>query len=318
VLMKKPIIEVKNIEKTYRLRGRRYIEAVGGISFEVEEGETFGFLGPNGAGKTTTIGVLTTRVKADSGTAFIDGTDIKKKVELKRKIAVVPQMLTLDRSLTARENLLFHAKYFGVKKEEREKQADDLLEWFGLKDRSDDFVRSFSGGMSQRLMIARALMHKPKVLFLDEATTGLDPQSRRLLWDKIRDLNKNGQTIFLTTHYMEEADVLCNRVAIIDKGKVLAIDKPAKLKKMIPSLNIIEAEVSEYKKEFVTDLKKLNIDDLRIDDGKLSLSAQDGKPLVQQVVNIATKYDLEVRSIQLHTPTLEDVFIHLTGRGLRN
>ncbi|TET55412.1 MAG: ATP-binding cassette domain-containing protein, partial [Actinobacteria bacterium] len=311
-------IEVKNIEKTYRLRGRRYIEAVGGISFEVEEGETFGFLGPNGAGKTTTIGVLTTRVKADSGTAFIDGTDIKKKVELKRKIAVVPQMLTLDRSLTARENLLFHAKYFGVKKEEREKQADDLLEWFGLKDRSDDFVRSFSGGMSQRLMIARALMHKPKVLFLDEATTGLDPQSRRLLWDKIRDLNKNGQTIFLTTHYMEEADVLCNRVAIIDKGKVLAIDKPAKLKKMIPSLNIIEAEVSEYKKEFVTDLKKLNIDDLRIDDGKLSLSAQDGKPLVQQVVNIATKYDLEVRSIQLHTPTLEDVFIHLTGRGLRN
>ncbi len=318
MLMKKPIIEVKNIEKTYRLRGRRYIEAVGGVSFEVEEGETFGFLGPNGAGKTTTIGVLTTRVKADSGTAFIDGTDIKKKVELKRKIAVVPQMLTLDRSLTARENLLFHAKYFGVKKEEREKQADDLLEWFGLKDRSDDFVRSFSGGMSQRLMIARALMHKPKVLFLDEATTGLDPQSRRLLWDKIRDLNKNGQTIFLTTHYMEEADVLCNRVAIIDKGKVLAIDKPAKLKKMIPSLNIIEAEVSEYKKEFVTDLKKLNIDDLRIDDGKLSLSAQDGKPLVQQVVNIATKYDLEVRSIQLHTPTLEDVFIHLTGRGLRN
>ncbi len=316
--MKKPIIEVKNIEKTYRLRGRRYIEAVGGVSFEVEEGETFGFLGPNGAGKTTTIGVLTTRVKADSGTAFIDGTDIKKKVELKRKIAVVPQMLTLDRSLTARENLLFHAKYFGVKKEEREKQADELLEWFGLKDRSNDFVRSFSGGMSQRLMIARALMHKPKVLFLDEATTGLDPQSRRLLWDKIRDLNKNGQTIFLTTHYMEEADVLCNRVAIIDKGKVLAIDKPAKLKKMIPSLNIIEAEVSEYKKEFVTDLKKLNIDDLRIDDGKLSLSAKDGRPLVQQVVNIATKYDLEVRSIQLHMPTLEDVFIHLTGRGLRD
>lgn len=248
------LIKVNNLRKIYRLRGSRQIKAVKGISFEVQNAEVFGLLGPNGAGKTTTIGMLTTRVKTTSGDAFIDGTPINQQVALKRKIAVVPQSLTLDRSLTARENLIFHAKYFGVAKAEREQKADELLHWLGLTSRQDDFVRSFSGGMAQRLMIARALMHKPKVLFLDEATTGLDPQSRRLLWDKIRELHKSGQTIFLTTHYMEEADTLCGRVAIMDHGKILAIDSPGELKKMLPD----------------------------------------------------TK-----------NATLEDVFIHLTGRGLR-
>lgn len=228
------LIKVNNLRKIYHLRGRRQIEAVKGISFAVEKGEVFGLLGPNGAGKTTTIGMLTTRVKTTSGEASIDGTDINYRVDLKRKIAVVPQTLTLDRSLTARENLIFHAKYFGINRDEREQKADELLHWLGLTTRQDDFVRSFSSGMAQRLMIARALMHKPKVLFLDEATTGLDPQSRRLLWDKIRELHKSSQTIFLTTHYMDEADTLCNRVAIMDKGKILAIDKPAELKKMLP------------------------------------------------------------------------------------
>jgi len=227
-----PLIKVDNLRKTYYLK-RHQIEAVKGVSFEIQEGEIFGLLGPNGAGKTTTIGMLTTRVGITSGEALIGGVSVKQKVAVKRAIAVVPQMLTLDRSLTARENLIFHAKYFGVGKDEREQKADELLGWLNLSDRQDDFISSFSGGMSQRLMIARALMHKPKVLFLDEATTGLDPQSRRLLWDKIRELHSLGQTIFLTTHYMDEADTLCDRVAIMDEGKVLAIDKPHNLKKLV-------------------------------------------------------------------------------------
>lgn len=236
------LIKVDNLRKIYNLRGSRHIEAVKGISFDVKEGEIFGLLGPNGAGKTTTIGMLTTRVNTTSGEAHIDSVPINQRVALKRKIAVVPQALTLDRSLTARENLIFHAKYFGVPKIEREQKADELLQWLGLTGRQNDFVRSFSGGMAQRLMIARALMHKPKVLFLDEATTGLDPQSRRLLWDKIRELHESGQTIFLTTHYMDEADTLCDRVAIMDNGKILAIDKPSELKKMLPDTKNVTLE----------------------------------------------------------------------------
>jgi len=227
------LIQVNNLSKTYYLKGGRQIEAVKGISFEINEGEIFGLLGPNGAGKTTTIGMLTTRVNITGGDILIDEMPVSNRVGIKRKIAVVPQNLTLDRSLTARENLIFHAKYFGVSKETRKKKADELLHWLGLTSRQDDFVRSFSGGMAQRLMIARALMHKPRVLFLDEATTGLDPQSRRLLWDKIDELHQGGQTIFLTTHYMDEADTLCDRVAIMDEGRILAIDKPDNLKKRV-------------------------------------------------------------------------------------
>src|SRR5438128_3289793 len=231
------VIAVEDLRKTYQPKTRKGVEvkALEGISFEVPRGEFFGLLGPNGAGKTTTIGVLTTRVLPTEGSARIDGIEVARDpVAVKRRIGVVPQVNNLDRSLTAREILLFHAEYFSVGKQEREARATRLLERFELVDRADEKVNGFSGGMVQRLKIARALMHDPAILFLDEPTTGLDPQSRRAMWDMLRELNAKGQTILLTTHYMEEADQLCRRIAIIDHGQLLTLDSPGQLKRRVP------------------------------------------------------------------------------------
>src|SRR6059058_5921821 len=240
------VIAVEDLRKTYQPKTRKGVEvkALEGISFEVPRGEFFGLLGPNGAGKTTTIGILTTRVLPTGGVARIEGLDVARDpVAVKRRIGVVPQVNNLDRSLTAREILLFHAEYFGVPKAVRESRALQLLERFELSNRGDEKIVGFSGGMTQRLKIARALMHNPAILFLDEPTTGLDPQSRRAMWDLLQELNAKGQTIFLTTHYMEEADQLCQRIAIMDKGKFLALDAPAPLKRSVPGGYLIELTV---------------------------------------------------------------------------
>src|SRR5438309_3768913 len=242
------VIAVEDLRKTYQSKARKSLEvkALEGISFEVQGGEFFGLLGPNGAGKTTTIGILTTRVIPTGGAARIEGLDVARDpVAVKRRIGVVPQVNNLDRSLTAREILLFHAEYFGVPKAVRESRALQLLERFELSNRGDEKIVGFSGGMAQRLKIARALMHDPAILFLDEPTTGLDPQSRRAMWDLLTELNSKGQTIFLTTHYMEEADQLCRRIAIIDHGKLLALDSPAQLKRSVPGGYLIELQVRD-------------------------------------------------------------------------
>src|SRR5947209_10766233 len=224
-------IDVQHLVKRYP---RAYVNAVDDISFAVRRGEIFGLLGPNGAGKTTTIGVLTTNVRPGSGSASIVGIDVvEDPMSVKQRIAVVPQQSNLDRSLRAREILTFHASYHGVPRAERNARADMLLEEFGLGDRGKDKVMRYSGGMAQRLMLARALMHFPDVLFLDEPTNSLDPQSRLFLWDRIRSLNEQGATILLTTHDMEEADQLCQRIAIMDHGKILVLDTPSELKKLI-------------------------------------------------------------------------------------
>src|SRR5260370_18489523 len=239
-------IAVEDLKKTYQPKARKAVEvkAVDGISFEVARGELFGLLGPNGAGKTTTIGVLTTRVVPTGGAARIEGIDVARHpVAVKRRIGVVPQVNNLDRSLTAREILLFHAEYFGVPKHERESKAQHLMQRFELAERADEKVLGFSGGMVQRLKIARALMHDPAILFLDEPTTGLDPQSRRAMWDMLSELNAKGQTILLTTHYMEEADQLCERAAIIDHGQLPALDSPGQLKRSVPGGDLIELQV---------------------------------------------------------------------------
>src|SRR5207244_3719266 len=239
-------IAVEDLRKTYQPKTRKAVEvkALEGISFEVPRGEFFGLLGPNGAGKTTTIGILTTRVLPTGGVARIEEIDVARDpVAVKRRIGVVPQVNNLDRSLTAREILLFHAEYFGVPKAVRESRARQLLERFELSNRADEKINGYSGGMAQRLKIARALMHDPAILFLDEPTTGLDPQSRRALWDMLVELNGKGQTIFLTTHYMEEADQLCQRIAIMDKGKLLQMGTPAKLKAGVPGGYLIELQV---------------------------------------------------------------------------
>ncbi len=218
--------------------------AVDGVTFEVRRGEIFGLLGPNGAGKTTCIGVLITSVIPTSGSAAIMGLNVAgDPIGIKQHIAVVPQMSNLDRSLKVREILTFHAAYHSVGRKERETKADQLLGELGLAERKNDKVSRFSGGMAQRLMIARALMHSPSVLFLDEPTNNLDPQSRLFLWDRIRSLNQQGLTILLTTHDMDEADRLCERVAIMDQGKILVNNTPAELKKMIPGGNALEIRV---------------------------------------------------------------------------
>ncbi|MHB8858332.1 MAG: ABC transporter ATP-binding protein [Thermoleophilia bacterium] len=314
------IIEVKDLTKVYDLNSHGKIEAVQGIDFTVRAGEIFGLLGPNGAGKTTTIGMLTTRVKVTSGDATIAGISIRDEVAVKRVIAVVPQQNNLDRSLTARENLIFHAKYFSVPKAEREQKADELLEMMGLKKRQDDYVRAFSGGMAQRLMIARALMHEPEILFLDEATTGLDPQSRRLLWEKVRELNAAGQTIFLTTHYMDEADELCHYIAIMDHGKIHAMDTPTNLKKMVPGGNRIELELTEASDRLIDDLKKIDrVGDIgrRDEQDRIVLSIQGDQTLIAGIMNAVQEAQTDILGVRLHQVTLEDLFIHLTGRRLR-
>jgi ABC-2 type transport system ATP-binding protein len=234
-------IEVRELVKRYP---RASFNAVDNISFTVRRGEIFGLLGPNGAGKTTTIGVLTAFVRPTSGAVRIMGIDITHDpISAKQRIAVVPQQSNLDRSLRVREILTFHAAYHGVPRKERKARANALLAELGLADRAKDLVSRYSGGMAQRLMIARALMHSPDVLFLDEPTNNLDPQSRLFVWDRIRSLNEQGLTILLTTHDMEEADKLCERIAIMDHGRILVNDTPAELKKLIPGGNALEVRV---------------------------------------------------------------------------
>src|SRR6185295_5458795 len=232
--------------------------ALDGVSFEIHAGEIFGLLGPNGAGKSTTIGILTTRTRPTSGRAIIGEYDVwEQQVNAKRLIGVVPQRPNLDFSLTAREILLFHGAYFGQSARERERRADELLEKFKLTDRATHMVRTFSGGMMQRLSIARAMMHDPEVLFLDEPSAGLDPQTRLLLWEIIREYNRMGKTIVLTTHYMDEADELCNRVAIIDHGRIIAEGTPRELKASVPGGFLLRMRFDKATDELLAELRAL-------------------------------------------------------------
>ncbi len=317
------VIAVNDLKKTYRPKTRKSIEvkAIDGISFEVPRGEFFGLLGPNGAGKTTTIGILTTRVVPTDGSARVDGIDVARDpVAVKRRIGVVPQVNNLDRSLTAREILLFHAEYFGVPKHEREQHAQQLLDRFELSDRGDEKVTAYSGGMVQRLKIARALMHEPAILFLDEPTTGLDPQSRRAMWDLLGELNAKGQTIFLTTHYMEEADQLCERIAIMDHGKLLALDSPAKLKRSVPGGYLIELQVRDAMPEsFTKNLASLpGVVDIKPDQDRVRIYADRAEGLLANAMRLASEHGVMVTDAHVAEPSLENLFLHLTGRSLRD
>src|SRR5262245_47690819 len=236
------MLTVEDLVKTYPAKRKEpAVEAVKGISFSVETGQFFGLLGPNGAGKSTTLGCITTLVRPTSGRIVVDGADVvQRPQEAKVKIAVVPQMRNLDRDLTAREILTYHGRYFGLPAAERESRADRLLRDLQILDKADAKPLTLSGGQQQRVLIARALMHDPKVLLLDEPTTGLDPQARRALWDALKDLHRRGLTIILTTHYMEKADRLYERLAIIDHGKILTLDTPSALKRTLPGGQILD------------------------------------------------------------------------------
>ncbi|MBO4210160.1 ABC transporter ATP-binding protein [Micromonospora echinofusca] len=237
-----PTVEVDQLVKRYP---KSEVNAVDGLSFTVEPGEIFGLFGPNGAGKSTTIGILTTRIRATSGRAVIGGVDVlRDPVGARAQLAVVPQHNNLDRSLTPRQNLLYHAAYHGVGRRERESRADDLLERFGLADRADKRIEAYSGGMAQRLMIARALIHEPAVLFLDEPTNGLDPQTRLLIWNRIHQMRDRGVSIVLTTHQMNDAAGLVDRVGVVDHGRLLTLDTPTNLVRSLAGRSILDLTVA--------------------------------------------------------------------------
>jgi ABC-2 type transport system ATP-binding protein len=311
-----PIIDVAELRKTYA--GARQ-EAVAGVSFSVEEGEVFGLLGPNGAGKTTTIGTLTTRVRPSSGRVVVDGVDVvADPVAAKLRIAVVPQRANLDRSLSALENLTFHAAYFGYGRRERNRRAREMLSQFGLEGRGDDRVDNYSGGMAQRLIIARALMHDPRVLFLDEPTTGLDPQSRLFLWDQMEGLIARGVTLLLTTHDMAEADRLCDRIAIVDHGKVIASDTPRGLRRLLPGSEGLEVTLGSAG-DPAASLSGLGSSVETEAAGAKQWKARIYGENVEPSAAIAAAEAGGARILDLRRieGTLEDVFVYLTGRDLR-
>src|SRR5689334_13775211 len=268
----------------------REIVALNGLSLDVRGGEIFGLLGPNGAGKSTTVGILTTRVRPTGGQVWIGDYDVwAQQVDVKRLIGVVGQRPNLDFALTAREILLFHGAYFGVDSRTRAARATQLLDRFKLNDRADQLVRGFSGGMMQRLSIARAMMHNPQVLFLDEPSAGLDPQTRLLLWEIIREYNESGKTILLTTHNMEEADALCQRLAIIDHGRNIALGTPAELKASVPGGFLLRLRFGAQSSDLIDRLKTLNgVRELHLnDDHVVDVYADRGGSLVSEIANIA-------------------------------
>jgi ABC-2 type transport system ATP-binding protein len=309
-----PMIEVDDLHKRYAPQAP---EAVKGITFDVKRGEVFGLLGPNGAGKTTTIGVMTTRVKPTGGTVRVDGIDVRKHpVAVKQRIAVVPQRPNLDRSLSAIENLTFHAAYFGFGRRERRTRAQDMLERFGLEGREDDRVDNYSGGMAQRLMIARALMHEPSVLVLDEPTTGLDPQSRLFLWDQVEDLRARGVTLVLTTHDMAEADRLCDRIAIVDHGEVIALDTPRGLRTLLPAAEGLELTVVAAADPAAAFAHLGDVETTAIADGRWTVRAY-GSLSPGDAVAATERASLGLVDLRRLEGSLEEVFVHLTGRDLR-
>lgn len=312
------IVDISGITKIFRDK-QQSVTAVDGIDLAVKPGELFGLLGPNGAGKTTTIGICTTRTLPTTGQVRIAGVDVVAHPALaRRSIGIVPQYNTLDRSLTIFENLYFHCRYFGFSGAEARQRANSLLDQFHLLERAKAFPAQLSGGLQQRIQIARAIAHHPAVLFLDEPSAGLDPQSRIAMWDAVRSLREEGITVVLTTHYMEEADELCERVAIIDHGKVLALDSPERLKSSLGANTRIELALrsEESTQPLVQTLRALpQIHSVEPISGGLRLFAQSIDGLLPELVSATHNYG--VRDMSINSPSLENVFIQLTGRDLR-
>jgi ABC-2 type transport system ATP-binding protein len=296
------------------------IVALDALSLDVSAGEVFGLLGPNGAGKSTTVGILTTQIRPTAGRAWVGDHDVaRERVAVKRMIGVVPQRPNLDFSLTAREILTFHGAYFGLSAADREEKARSLLESFQLVDRADQLVRGFSGGMMQRLSIARAMMHDPEVLFLDEPSAGLDPQTRLLLWDIVRRFHARGKTVVLTTHNMDEADALCQRLAIVDHGRIIAQGSPAELKRAIPGGFLIRVQVHPQTGDLTEKVRLLpGVTEVREIGTGLDVYADRGGPLVAQIVNLALSAGSNISDVHISEPSLENLFLHHTGRSLRD
>ncbi|MHB1517649.1 MAG: ATP-binding cassette domain-containing protein [Acidimicrobiales bacterium] len=313
-----PVIGTVELTKIYD--GADF-SAVDQLDLVVDRGEIFGLLGPNGAGKTTTAGMLTTRVIPTSGRATVGGIDVvAHPAQAKQILGIVSQQNTLDRQLTVWENLYFHGRLFGVSAAQSRRTASDLLAKFQLEKWAEASVYALSGGMAQRLMVARAIFHRPAVLFLDEPTAGLDPQSRLALWETLQELNGEGQTIMLTTHYMEEADQLCGRVAIMDKGRILALDTPDMLKQQVDADTIITVTTSGKPDDLAEILASgiPGVTHSRVTDGTVELDVKGSDRLLPRVVAAAEDAGFPVADLSISEPTLETVFIKLTGKELRD
>jgi ABC-2 type transport system ATP-binding protein len=305
-------IHVQNLTRRFN-----DLVAVDNISFDIDQGEIFGLLGPNGAGKTTTLSMLSTMLKPTSGSATINGIDIEHDEDgVRRSIGIVFQDQSLDEELTAWENMDLHGRLYRIPTEVRRQRIADLLKLVELEDRKDDIVKTFSGGMRRRLEIARGLLHHPSVLFLDEPTLGLDPQTRNHLWEYIATLAKEkGITIILTTHYMEEADRLCNRIAIIDHGRIIAMDTPAKLKDGIGG-DVVTINSPDLERVVAT-LTEAQIGKVEQYEERVTVSLQNAEQQISAIVLLLTNNHISIESIAIHRPTLEDVFLSFTGKLIR-
>jgi ABC-2 type transport system ATP-binding protein len=311
------IVQVERLRKVYE--GKQRVVAVDGIELGVREGELYGLLGPNGAGKTTTISICTTRALPTSGTVHIAGVNVvRSPAAARRCMGIVPQYNTLDRACTIYENIHFHCLYFGFSRAEAKQRTNQLLEQFHLTERADSYPSQLSGGLAQRVQIARAIAHRPKVLFLDEPSAGLDPQSRIAMWDAVRRLREEGITVVLTTHYMEEADELCDRVAIIDHGKILVEDTPAALKSSVGAQKIYALDLSDHK-DTATLIGQLTamqgVRSVEPTPGGVRIFADNADGLLPEIVQASNLYGL--RDLTITESSLETVFIRLTGRELR-
>jgi ABC-2 type transport system ATP-binding protein len=313
--MDRAVIRTEQLSKTYP----NGVRAVDTLDLEIHEGEIFGLLGPNGAGKTTTVGMLTTRVIPTAGRAYVGGVDVvAHPTAAKQVIGVVPQTNTLDRSLNVWENLYFHGRFFSMTAADAKAEATRLLEQFRLADRRKEQIVALSGGMAQRLMVARAIMHRPATLFLDEPTAGLDPQSRLALWEILRELHGGGQTIMMNTHYMEEAERLCDRVAIIDHGRLLALGSPAELKRTIGADTVVTISANGDLDALAAALRADLAGAQRVDrvDGSVRVSMR-GESVLPTVFGAVEGRGFDITDLSVAEPSLETVFINLTGKDLR-
>jgi ABC-2 type transport system ATP-binding protein len=311
------IVQVQGLRKVYE--GKQRVVAVDGISLGVREGELYGLLGPNGAGKTTTISVCTTRVLPTAGTVHIAGIDVVATPAFaRRSMGIVPQFNTLDRACTVYENIYFHCLYFGFSHSNAKLRTNQLLDQFLLSERAEAYPSQLSGGLAQRLQIARAIAHRPKVLFLDEPSAGLDPQSRIAMWDAVRGLREQGITVVLTTHYMEEADELCDRVAIIDHGKILVEDTPAALKGSLGAQKVYALDLASHDRTaaLIGQLQQMQgVRGVEPTPGGIRILADNADGLLPEIVRASNPYGL--RDLTMTETSLETVFIRLTGRDLR-
>jgi ABC-2 type transport system ATP-binding protein len=306
------------IETNQLTRSFNSLTAVDKLDITVESGEIFGLLGPNGAGKTTTISMLCTILKPTSGTAKVNGFDIvKEATQVRKSIGIVFQDPSVDDRLTGRENLYMHANLYGVPASDQKTRIDNVLKLVELEERADDLLRTYSGGMRRRLELARGLIHYPKVLFLDEPTIGLDPQTRDHVWKYIRELKETHDiTVVLTTHYMDEADRLSDRIAIMDYGKIIALDTPSKLKETLEG-DVIIVKANNLDALFSLVTEKMGLQKTRTVNGTIEITVRNGENMLPRIVETATQNGIYIESISLREPNLEDVFLHYTGRMIR-